>query len=198
MSTMGKLDEGIIERSLALGVNIAGGTLNKKDGRVRIFSRSFPGTSKSGYCLRSRVVWWIYTGEALSGCEFNIHHINHDRADDRIGNLEKLTHVEHAHEHNGYRWQNVQMSCRVCEHCGEEFKIQTSKLKDRSSGSKQRGRFCSAACYQEHPRVLKNNCPQGHEYTEENSYKIIDKYGYKSRTCKTCAKIRRNHRCAAL
>jgi hypothetical protein len=187
---MGILNEDAIERGLALGVNLSTGCKNKNDGRVRVFCRLFPGTSKSGYALRSRIVWWIYTGEAMGGIEYNIHHINGDRSDDRIENLEKLNHVEHAHEHNGYKGQRVRMLCRVCERCGAEFKIEEAKLKDKT----HKGRFCSPACYQSYPKKLKTHCPRGHEFVSGSYYVNISRIGRKSKSCKICRK--ENKQCA--
>lgn len=153
---IGKIDIDAIEKARGLGISLDSGYLHNKDGRVRLFSRKFPGTSKSGYCLRSRVVWWIYTGEVLSGCEFNIHHKNSDRADDRFSNLEKLTHLEHAHEHNGYRGDNAEKVKRVCEVCNKEFEILKFRLREEG-----RGKFCSLVCRGKRPRKknrVKLNC----------------------------------------
>jgi hypothetical protein len=140
----GYIDEESIRLASAKGVILIGGHLNKKDGRVRIFSREFPGTTKCGYCLRSRIVWWAHTGEVLSGCEFNIHHKNHDRADDRFDNLEKISHSEHSKHHHPLNAAKV--SCK-CINCRSVFILEAYRMRDAF-----RGKFCSAKCFHSYPR----------------------------------------------
>jgi hypothetical protein len=193
MKILGIINEDLFSKASEAGFKLNTGTLNKKDGRVRIFCRQFPGTTKSGYALRSRIVWWLYTGEVISGTEYDIHHRNHNRADDRIENLEKLQHSAHAHEHNGFKGDNVAYAVKRCENCDKIFKLEKARLVDKSSGTKQRGRFCSQDCYHQHPKVhyklhQRSNCVNGHEYTDNNIF-WIKRVGGLSKGCRTCKRI---------
>lgn len=199
MKIPGIINDDLYERAAKMGVALKQGTLNKYDGRVRMFCRKFPGTTKSGYALRSRIVWWVYTGEVIpSGCEWNIHHKNHNRADDRIENLEKIKHSDHTHHHHGYKGEGVTWATKKCTHCREEFKIDVVRFKDKSSPG--RGKFCSQECYHSHPKNHyklhdRSHCVNGHEYTPENTFWIKRVTG-KSKGCITCrrATSRRNDR----
>lgn len=154
LGMVGLVDEETINLAVAIGLEIRGGCINSLDHRVRIFvGNRFPGSHKSRYALRSRVVWWLHTGEVLTGCEFNIHHNNHDRADDRFSNLSKMPHREHAQQHNP---KTVEWVDRLCLHCGGLFKIKKFRLREKT-----RGQFCGQACYQAHPKKPETRKKQG-------------------------------------
>lgn len=38
--------------------------------------------------------------------------------------------------------------------------------------------------------LAKTNCPQGHPYSEENTYRKVDVFGSVQRHCRTCRKDR--------
>lgn len=144
---IGRVGRNTIALAIKRGINIAGGCVNRRDGRVRIFVKGkFPGAHKSGYALRSRVVWWLHTGEILTGCDVNLHHCNGDRADDRFFNLMPMPHREHAQHHNP---PSAELVDRICKQCGGAFKIKKWRLKDKA-----RGTFCGQECYQAHPKSL--------------------------------------------
>ncbi len=48
--------------------------------------------------LMQRYVWEFYNGPILKG--FDVHHINHDRTDNRIENLEMISRVQHSKLHH--------------------------------------------------------------------------------------------------
>lgn len=143
MRRVGLVDENTIAKAAAVGINIAGGSINKKDRRVRVFVKGkFPRTSH-GYALRSRVVWWLNTGELVPANVVDIHHRNTNRSDDRFENLEKRCHIQHGKDHHPKTCQVE----RTCLECGVAFTIDRWRLKDPS-----RGRFCGQDCYQAHPK----------------------------------------------
>jgi hypothetical protein len=136
---IGLVDELTIQKAALFDLVIAAGSINKNDKRVRVFVKGvYPDAHKQGYALRSRVVWWLNTGEVVTR-GFDIHHKNHVRHDDRFENLEKLPHDKHARHHNS---KKVVMVERQCQCCGNSFLIKRFRLKDLS-----RGRFCSQLCY---------------------------------------------------
>ncbi len=142
---IGLVDDRTRELAVFAGICIVGGNVNKRDGRVRIFvKRRFPGAHKSGYALRSRVVWWLRTGEIIVGTEIDIHHKNEIRSDDRFENLEKLDHIDHSHYHNPKGLTEVECLCRGC---GKTFSVPQWRLKESGRGS-----FCSQECYQTSPK----------------------------------------------
>ena len=142
---VGTVDSRTVELAEAAGILITTGTINKKDGRVRLRTYDrFLGAHGSGVALRARVVWWLNTGEILTD-EWDIHHKNTIRIDDSFLNLEKLGHKEHAHHHNPKGLNQVE---RICENCNESFLIDRFRLEDPT-----RGKFCSQKCYHEKPRT---------------------------------------------
>lgn len=151
---VGRVDAESARLGLAAGFVIHNGSINKLDGRVRISVRGlFLGGLGHMYALRSRVVWWLRTGEALIGDDFDIHHENTDRTDDCFDNLEKLTHVEHSKLHNPL---SAPITQRKCKTCGGAFPIKVHRLKDPS-----RGQYCGQACYHAAPRSAASRMKQG-------------------------------------
>lgn len=144
------LNRGVIWLADAAGIDLGKSYLRKADGRyVMWHAEAFPGaTNKGPRCaLRSRVIWWLYTGEVLKGYDVNLHHKNHDRTDDRFENLEKITHAEHSLLHNPDGRSDVE---RTCRECGRSFTIDRGRLSEKGRGS-----FCSSECYHKHPRKTK-------------------------------------------
>lgn len=141
---IGSVDRKTIRLAKRVGIDIAAGSINKRDGRVRIFVKGkFPGAHKSGYALRSRVVWWLNTG-SVPDKSTDIHHENTVRTDDRFSNLEANDHVAHSRAHNP---KGLKAKERICSGCGHPFQIDAWRLKDRT-----RGQFCSQECYHSIPR----------------------------------------------
>ena len=118
---VGRVDAKTIRLAKKLGIFIQGGSLGKESGRVCINTKGkFPGA------LRSRVVWWLNTGEVIVGKEIDIHH------------------VEHAHHHNPKGLKLVEF---ICIECKQPFKIDGWRAREEG-----RGKFCSLRCFWKHPR----------------------------------------------
>ena len=66
-----------------------------------IHNPGFPGTTKYGYALEHRVIMAEHLGRDLLPTE-HVHHINADKADNRLENLVLLQHTEHRTHHNGF------------------------------------------------------------------------------------------------
>ena len=82
-------------------------------GRFRVYRPDYPNAWSSGHALRAHVVWWINTGELVPlGNEYELHHKNEDRLDDRFENLELLTNSEHQIRH---KRKNINRRCPTCE-----------------------------------------------------------------------------------
>lgn len=177
---IGIVDQKTITKAKAVHVNIAGGSVNKVDGRVRIFVKGkFPHTS-GGYALRSRVVWWINTGEVLPA-DIDIHHKDENRTNDSFDNLERMDHIDHAHHHNP---KTVVMVECVCKTCNGVFKLEKWRLKEKS-----RGQYCSQSCYQSRVRpstlvsIICKECG--------SPYKVVPSRVDKSHCCSySCSGIR--------
>lgn len=74
-------------------------------------------------------VWEFHNGEIPKGC--HIHHVDGNKNNNAIENLQCLPHSEHVRLH---RLQEVTTFSGVCACCGKEFK------------SKRPARFCSKEC----------------------------------------------------
>jgi hypothetical protein len=152
MRILGRLDGHSICLAEARGIDLLSGSL-RPDGRVILVARQFPATHSRGCALRSRVVWWLHTGDSWRGDKWNVHHKNGDRSDDRISNLEKLTQSSHSTMHATKEGSHVG---RLCLLCAGYFEIERWRLKDAS-----RGKYCSQSCYQSAPKSEESNYKRG-------------------------------------
>lgn len=67
--------------------------------RMVYVGRGKPGTTKGGYAYEHRVVMERHLGRPLKKGE-RVHHVNGVKTDNRVENLEVLTHAEHMREHH--------------------------------------------------------------------------------------------------
>lgn len=176
---IGLVDKKTISLAVAKNIVISGGSINKLDKRIRIFVKGrYPGADTKGYALRSRVVWWLNTGEVLRGCKYNIHHKNGMRQDDRFTNLEKLLHSEHSKQHH-QKHAEVPL---ICKQCRVKFTLPRARLREKGRGS-----YCSQTCYHKAPkkdRRVELRCQQCRQ-----PFKVIP---FRARFMKFCSP-----RCAA-
>jgi len=79
-----------------------------------------PFAIKFGYVLEHRIIMENHLGRLLTPDEI-IHHINENKKDNRIENLQITTQTEHAHNHGTERGQlYVEL---ICPECGIHFDI---------------------------------------------------------------------------
>lgn len=124
------------------------GHVNNK-GRFIVYRPDYPRAWPGGRALRTHVLWWLQTSEAVPK-GYNLHHINGDRLDDRIDNLELVRHGEHSRQHQ--RARRTPDLWRVCQRCGKEFAV---------TFPRRARKFCSQKCYHSHPkasRKLEKSC----------------------------------------
>jgi hypothetical protein len=77
--------------------NWKGGIRVRNDGYIDVLNQPRPNISAT-YSLQHRLVMESYIGRPLKSAEV-VHHLNGNRADNRIENLEILSHSEHAKKH---------------------------------------------------------------------------------------------------
>lgn len=90
-------------------------------------------TFKNGkYHTLHRVVW-EHNNRPLTACE-HVHHIDHDRANNNIDNLEMMFIDEHLRKH---RLEELINEDRKCPHCGLVY-----------TATRKKQVYCSATCRQ--------------------------------------------------
>ena len=79
-----------------------------------------------------RAVFEFYSGCVISSDDYAVHHIDCDKSNNDISNLQLLTHSEHARLH---RKIDKKLFTGICANCGKEFKSRNKSTK-----------FCSKEC----------------------------------------------------
>ena len=94
ISNMGRL------RSFRRGVWYIRSLVNSKGGYISVDLIS---GSKIRYAKIHRLVYETFIREIPKGYEWDVHHINHDKQDNRLENLKLVTRKEHSLEHHPER-----------------------------------------------------------------------------------------------
>jgi len=101
--------------------------------------RPYTHTKRAGKTVdRHRLIWAEANGPIPDG--YVVHHINHDKRDNRLENLQLMTHQEHSAHHN-----QTHPLIKTCEVCGTEYEPHPTKRK--------RAKTCSYTCARELMRV---------------------------------------------
>lgn len=101
-----------------------------------------PSATKNGYVLEHRIIMENHLGRILNSNEI-VHHINHNKKDNRIENLEVMTIKEHSRKHGlekGRLWLKLK-----CPWCGKVFNRE-KKNSHLQKYSKYNCTCCSAKC----------------------------------------------------
>lgn len=102
--------------------------------------KDHPNATKYGYVLHHRIVVENHLGRLLNRDEI-VHHLNHDKLDNRIDNLEILNAVKHSEEHGRQKRRLcLELKCPGCNQTFERFKSLTHLQK------KARFTSCSRKC----------------------------------------------------
>jgi len=75
-----------------------GTRVRRPDGYIIVHCPRYPRCTPKGYILEHRLVMASHVGRPLDSRE-HVHHINGDRGDNRLSNLELLDSSEHARHH---------------------------------------------------------------------------------------------------
>lgn len=101
-------------------------------GHIRLYEPEHPLADQWGHVMEHRKVAW--DAGILTSREQHVHHVNGDPSDNRPGNLQALSHSEHAAEHGRRRkltpdqrrakdraryWRRHEV--RICHVCGRRY-----------------------------------------------------------------------------
>ena len=92
------------------------------------------------------ITWHRYIYESEHGrlpSDIHVHHKNCDRSDNRLGNLEAKTNVEHCRDH---QQRPTPMKEYLCPWCGKNFKRMDRAVKHNQGHQKKAGPFCGKSC----------------------------------------------------
>lgn len=106
-------------------------------GYIAVHIPEHPKADKRGRVMLHRVVVENHIGRLLEDDE-HVHHENEDPSDNRIENLELMTHSEHAGHHSRQR-QKPNLVTVQCAQCGHAFERRQRKINGKRV-------FCSRSC----------------------------------------------------
>lgn len=110
----------------------------------------FVGRKNNSLVKLHRVVWSHYFGDIPDG--YIIHHVDGDKENNQIENLQLMTHGEHSRLHHSDGVYCPPKKIFTCVVCGKEYEAYDQKI----------NKFCSAACAQKYYRArrqpLQKNC----------------------------------------
>jgi hypothetical protein len=119
-----------------------GGRKITQHGYVLILKHDHPYSDVSGYVLEHRLVMEQHIGRYLTKDE-DVHHINGNKTDNRIENLELTNRSKHTTFHN-----YIDMSDRVCSQCGDKNTyIKKHNSRPQWNISKKTGCILCVKCY---------------------------------------------------
>ena len=70
----------------------------RDDGYIKVYVPEHPKAASDGYIMKHHLVMEQHLGQFIPD-DYVVHHINHNRADNRIENLELMTFKEHSRLH---------------------------------------------------------------------------------------------------
>lgn len=105
-----------------------------------IAPKEYPGKKYRGrYCYEHHLVMWEHTGKLPKKGEV-VHHKNHKKRDNRIGNLEIKKDGKHKAQHNKEKGRLVVLL--ECPSCGESFE----REKRNYLAKRKKLQFCTRPC----------------------------------------------------
>ena len=113
--------------------------------------RNHPKANKHGYVKLHRVVMENHLNRLLGDDEV-VHHINHDKLDNRIENLQVMLNTEHVRLHKSTGRTTVNMKCPWCGSLFSREKRQTHLVKTKSKYT-----CCSKVCSGKFSSLIKYN-----------------------------------------
>lgn len=160
--------------------------LIKKGDYMYALVPNHPKATKNGYVLEHRIIMENYLGRILEDNEV-VHHLNHDKFDNRLENLQVLTHNKHSKLHaldKGRKWDRLK-----CPICNKIFEMAyNNTVYQKYPGDSTKSQCCSRSCgcklgrmkqlnkitHEVEIAISENLLSVYTKYTEDNSEETLD------------------------
>lgn len=134
---------------------IAGYTVKDRDGRMDIHLIKKSGPNRERKCIAYAKYLWMSHNEKDVPEGYQVDHINDDKTDDRIENLQILTRIENIRKSHP-RAKYISLTCPICNKVFD-FAVRNLPFKNNPCCSFKCGRIKASQTIKKNRQIPKNN-----------------------------------------